>query len=301
LNPQIQNPHWIYPGDQIRLSGVTALASQDVRTLGGGDFQGLSKTVPPNTVFLQRFGYIDDPARGVIGEVVGAHEPVQMISEGNIVYLVLREGQSVDKGESLTIFRAVRKPPVVKGARRPPGEIIAIKGTVKVDHFDPASRVVRGKVVESLDIIERGAKVGVVQRTFEVIAPRTASRDVSARVLTSMYPHVFFGQHQVVFIDRGEHDGLQRGNRLFVIRRGDTWRRTLDTAGIEARSSIKLDVPESLQFEVAPLHGDEQKFPEEVVAELRIIETHKFSAFAVVSESATEILPGDRAVARSGF
>jgi hypothetical protein len=301
LNPQIQNPHWIYPGDQVRLSGTSAPATNEPRTLGALQFQGLSKTVPPNTVFLRQLGYIDDPNEGILGELVGAHEPVQLMSDGNTVYLVIREGQRVEVGQSLTVFRPSRRPPTVRGARKPPGQIIAIKGTIKVEQFDAKTRIARGKIVESVDIIERGAKVGRVERAFDVVPPRKATKDVTSRVLTSMYPHVFMGQHQVVFIDKGLNDGLQRGNRLFVIRRGDTWRRTLETASGEARASIKLDSPDSLQFEYAPLHGDEQDFPEEVVAELRVIETHKFSAFAVISESATEILPGDRAVARIGF
>lgn len=301
VNPQIQNPHWIYPGDQVRLSGNTAPAAKESRTLGALGFQGLTKAVPPSTVFLRQLGYIDDPKEGILGELVGAHEPVQLMSEGNIVYLVIREGQRVEVGQSLTVFRPSRRPPSVKGARKPPGEIIAIKGTIKIDKFDPETRIARGRIVESLDIIERGAHVGRVERAFDVVAPRKASENVSSRVLTSMYPHVLMGQHQVVFIDKGHNDGLERGNRLFVIRRGDTWRRTLDTASSEARASIKLDSAESLQFELAPLRGDEQKFPEEVVAELRVIETHKFSAFAVITESKTEVLPGDRAVARSGF
>jgi hypothetical protein len=50
-----------------------------------------------------------------------------------------------------------------------------------------------------------------------------------------------------------------------------------------------------------PLNGNEQDFPEEVVAELRIIKAHKFSSLAVVSSSQVEIQSGDRAIARAGF
>ncbi len=301
LNPQIQNPHWIYPGDQIRLSSVAAPATKEVKTLGGGGFKGLQKLVPKDTVFLRQLGYIDDPREGIKGELVGARAPVQMMSEGNLVYLAMREGHDASPGQELTIFRPVRRAPKVKGARRPPGQIIAIKGTVKIQHYDKESRIARALVTESLDVIERGAKVGVVQRRFTVVPPQRAQKNVSSRVLTSLYPHVFVGQNQLVFIDKGAHDGLKKGNRLFVIRRGDTWRRTLSTASDAARGRIKLDVPEHLDIEMAPLHGDEQKFPEEVVGELRVVETQKFSAFAIVTESSTEILPGDRAVARTGF
>ena len=120
-------------------------------------------------------------------------------------------------------------------------------------------------------------------------------------MLTSLYPHTFVAKHQVVFIDRGAKDGLVAGNRLFVLRRGDTWRRTLETANDAARSSLDLLSDDPLQVEMTPLLGDEQQFPEEVVAELRVVKVHPYSSLAVVSESEVEIVPGDRAVSRTGF
>jgi hypothetical protein len=109
------------------------------------------------------------------------------------------------------------------------------------------------------------------------------------------------GKDQVLFIDRGENDGLQPGNRLFVVRRGDAWRQTLLTTTTMASTSIRMDVPEPLQFVATPLEGDDEMFPEEVVAELRVIRAHKYSSLALVTASDEEVEPGDQAVARKGF
>jgi hypothetical protein len=62
-----------------------------------------------------------------------------------------------------------------------------------------------------------------------------------------------------------------------------------------------MDTPERLDWEVTPLEGDEETFPEEVVAELRIIRSHKYSSLALVTESREEIEPGDQAVSRKGM
>lgn len=303
LNPQIQNPHWVYPGDQIRLTGINTNIGRpsQVKTLGAGGLVDRRPAVPVDTVFLRRTGYVDDPANGILGEVVGAKAPVQLMSFGDTVYLAVKPGASLTPGQELSIFRESRKPPKVAGARRPPGMIVAIQGTVSIDYFDPKTRVARGTIVESLDVIERGAKIGELGRRFQIVPPKKASSDVSARILTSMYPHVLMGEEQVVFIDRGYKDGLEPGHRLFVIRRGDTWRRTLSTAAAGARTRIKMDSVEDVDTEPVPLHGDEQKFPEEVVGELRVVDAQPFSSYAVITTAHVELVPGDRAIARVGF
>jgi LysM repeat protein len=303
-NPHIQNPHWIYPGDELRVrpEGEDEDLTRGVRTIGGGaSLAARRPAVPPDTVFLRNTGYIDDPSKDIWGELVGAREEQMLLSEGNNVYMILRPGADVRTGQLLTVFRPVRPPTNVKGARRPKGQIVSFKGTVRIDQWDPKTRVARGRLVESLDIVERGFKVGPVGRRFEVVAPTPSETDVWARVLTSIYPHEVLGQHQVAFIDKGSKDGLQPGNRLFIVERGDMWRKTLTTATKMARGQVRTDVPERVAVEYTPLHGDEEKFPEEIIGELRIVRTQEETSLAIVTVSHREIEPGDRAVARRGY
>lgn len=304
FNPQLQNPHWIYPGDQLRLGPAVAADATAGAIRGGTLGMGqVTRTalVPPETVFLRELGYIDDPDEDVWGQVVGAREERQLLADGYHVYMILRPGVDVKVGHQMTVFQPSREPPTPSGARRPPGEIIAFKGTVKIDQWDPERRVARGEVIESLDVIERGFSVGPVGRRHYVVPPAAAQVDLRARVLTSMYPHRIMGQQQVVFLDRGENDGLLPGNRLFVVRRGDAWRDSLLTTTDMASTRMLMDVPENVAFESTPLEGEAEDFPEEVVAELRVIRSHKFSSLALITESAEEVEPGDQVVLRKGF
>lgn len=305
FNPQVQNPHWIYPGDQLRLRHPNQIAAGNrpgSRTLTGGK-SGLTDRrdkVARGTVFLRDQGFIGDPKRDVWGELVGAVQEQMLLSDGNQVYLILRPGVDAKLGQELTVFREVRQPENVPGARKPPGQVVAVSGTVRVDRWDPKTRVARALVTESVDTIERGAKVGPVGRKFDVVASKPNARAVEARVLTSLYPHVYLAQNQVVFIDRGSDDGLEPGNTLLVLRRGDTWRGSLTTESRMARDRLRMDSPERVDVETTPLRGEPEQFPEEALAELRVLRAEKFSAIALVTQSRREVVPGDRAVAVKG-
>jgi hypothetical protein len=267
----------------------------------GGGFINRRSLVPRDTVFLRDVGYIDDPKKDVWGQLVGAEEEQMLLTQGNNVYVIMRPGVDLKLGQLLTVFRSVRTPASVQGARKPKGEIIAFKGTVKIDQWNPKTRVGRGRLIESLDIIERGDKLGPVGRRFEVVPPRRNETDLEARVLATIYPHEVIGQNQVVFIDRGSKDGLAPGNRLFVLRRGDAWRRSLSTTTTMARTRVRLDVPEHVAMEVTPLEGDNKDFPEEVVGEVRVLRVDTESSAALVTVSKVDLAVGDRLVARRGY
>lgn len=286
-NAQIQNPHWIYPGDQVRLR----IGGYDVGPNPGPP--GLTDRrahVPAETVFLRNQGYIDDDTNNW-GELNGAREDKMILTDFDEVYVRISSSRELKVGQELTIFRPIRK----IGS----GKLIEIQGTVKVDQWNPKERIARARITETLDAIERGARVGPIQRRFEIVPPTRNEKDVEATILTSVTPNNFFGQNQVVFIDRGEDDGLKPGNRFFVIRRGDGWHRTQPSEVSATRIALEDDSPAAT--EKVPKPRSDRALPEEVLAELRVINVRKKTSMAIVTRSEREIETGDRAFSRKGY
>jgi hypothetical protein len=293
FNPQLQNPHWIYPGDQIRLiqGGTLPPATATGGATGTGVIDRRGRVVP-DTIFLRDQGYIEDDNKENWGEISGAPTEKMFLSDFDEVYVRIGGNRDVKLGQELTIFRPRD---VVDGG----GEIVQIEGTIRVDQWNAKDRIARGQIVETLDVIERGARIGPVGRRFEVVAPVRNDVDITARVITSIHPHPFYEQNQVVFLDKGAEDGLKPGNRLFVIRRGDAWRKSLPTEGAAVR--VPLDNDKAAVVERVPRPRDESKFPEEVIAELRVLTLRPHSCMTLVTQSLREIEQADTAVARKGY
>ena len=302
FNPQLQNPHWIYPGNQIRLRS-NGIAFNDAGTSAGNAAPKASspnagsslidkrRQVPNDTLFLRDEGFIEDSSDENWGEISGAPVDRMFLSDLDEIYLRVGGTRDVKLGQELAIFRPVRS---VQG-----GKLVQIQGTVRVDQWNAKERVARGQIVETLDVIERGARIGPIGRKFVVTPPVRNETEVRARVLASIYPHTLYGQNQVIFVDKGEKDGLRPGNRLFIVRKGDAWKGSLTTSSSATRIALESDSP--AEVERVPTPRNANVLPEEVVGELRVVAVRDHTATCVVSQSRGEIELQDQAIARKGY
>ncbi len=293
FNPQLQNPHWIYPGDLIRMRAAGAAGASALSSPGGASLIDRRRQVAPQTVFLRDAGFIDDDSKDSEdwGEITGAAVDKMFLTDTDAVYLRIGPNHDPHIGQELTVFRP--------GRSAGDGRLVQIQGSVRIDQFDAKTRVARAQVSETIDVIERGARVGPVGRKFNVVQPTRNDADVVADVIASVYPHNFYGQNQVVFINKGVEVGLRPGNRLFVVRRGDAWRKSL--ASSVAGNRIALESDSVAAVESIPLPPGDAKLPEEVLGELRVLTVRAHTAACLVTQASREIEQGDDAVARKGY
>ncbi len=284
-NPEITNPHWIYPLDQIRLlpPGGEAPPSSDGVRIVAREARG------SGSIYLREQGWLDEDALRSAGEIVGSPSDHMMLATYDQVYIRFDEleGGRPPEGE-FTVFREL--PESMEREREPgdAGTLVRVLGTVRVDEWDPERHTARATIIEALDPIERGFAVADIPRHFDVVPPVPADRDLETEVVASLRPHLLVGAEQIIFVPVGEEDGLTIGNRFFVTRRGDAFRRT-------------LEMDEHRMGSATALPAEPEEWPEEVIAEARVVTLRPHSAGLFITRSTTPVENGDHAELRAGY
>ena len=140
-----------------------------------------------------------------------------------------------------------------------------------------------------------------MQRKIDVVKPVRNKKTVEAQIVGALYPYEFYGQGQVVFIDKGARDGLEIGNRFFAVTRGDEWRLGLRNAGqLADHRAITEDDRMALEEEL-PDKNEPKLYPAETYAELIVVRTREKTATCLVTASIREIARGAIVVARKGY
>lgn len=309
-NPEITNPHWIYPLDQVRLSAnaleqeqAVAAAAAPTAPSGGAPAgfkeppQGLATdlaprvTVPPkllagDTIFLRDEGYLDDDQIKASGQLLAAAEEQMLLSDSDVVYVRFQKGQKVDVGQQYTVYRPVHRWERERGEH---GRLVRIQGTVLVNSFDPVKSMARGVITETIDPIERGMPVTLMDRRFILEPPRPNRTNVVGHIIGSTQPRTLLSYSNVVFLDVGANKGIVPGNRFFVVRRGDNWQDVL-TRDAEQMGNI-VPIPKY----------NKEDLPKEVVAELRVVKVRKKVTVAIITRSTTDVFQGDKVEMRVGY
>lgn len=282
-NPEVTNPHWIYPMDQVRLmpGGQAQLASQEeVSTSARRGVQG-------GTLFLRELGYLDAEALEQSGEIIGSPTDHMLLSPFDSLYVRFsgdRTERERPSGE-FTIYRTYEASERERGEQ---GTLVRILGTVRIDRYDEDRRIAQATLLEALEPIERGYRVAAIPRRFEVVPPVSSDRDIDTEVVATLMPHQLLGEQQVVFVPMGEDDGVRLGNRFYVTRRSDEWRRHLEVS------------PNDMGQE-APIPADPEEWPEEVIAEGRVVSLRPRSAGLWITASTETVEVGDHAEMREGY
>ena len=255
-NPQIANPHWIYPGNQVRFypgngeetpTRAEQVAGDEDELQAGqaieGDEDVQMVRLPVETKtreIVLKDGFATPNEIEAAGTLVGSYAESEMLSPPAIVYLDFKDRSAVQVGASYLVYRTVGKvyhPRTGKFL----GYQTQVLGTVKVNRTsDPK---VRATLEKAFDEIGRGARIGPArERLFETVSPvanavALQNLTVVAQLETSL---TMAGEQVRVLVDAGSAQGVQVGNVFTVIRQADP---ILSDVGVDPSANQDTSLP----------------------------------------------------------
>jgi len=254
---QIRNPHLIYPGQQLYLlkkDGRAILSTvkpgsdgQTVRVSPRTRFESLADaaltTLSPRLIepYLAEPLVVEQTTLLTAPRIVAAPESRVMLSRGDRAYA---RGPSdapvMEAADKPYDFRVVRDAVALKDPLTAEilgyeaqylGKALLVRGESKVDTPGKEGKTVSELVPASLDIISTKEEIRVGDRLLpepprELLSyvPHAPTQSVDARVVSiygSGFANANAAQSQVVVINKGTRDGIERGHVLAVLSAGD--------------------------------------------------------------------------------
>jgi LysM repeat protein len=286
VNPQVQNPHLIYPGDTLRLvyidgkpqimlqRGDSARVEPRIRS---EPFEGAITTIPYQSVaaFMSKPSVLAKEQIKTAPYVLASRDMHVVAAEGDTLYARGFTGP-VDLGSHYNVVH-------VGEALRDPDDntILGYDGV-----FTGAGHITRGGdpatllMTESAYETEPGDKLfaGGVEVPLDFI-PSPPKDKINGRIIAVSHGVTVIGQYEVVVINRGARDGLTPGNVLAVYLAGE---KIADTANRGFLGSMTRIVSTKVRL------------PDERSGTFMVFKTFDNLSYGLIMEATDLIRVGDR-------
>jgi hypothetical protein len=245
VNPQIQNPHLIYPGDTLRLVYIEGRptimlqrgdAARVLPRVRSEPLQGAITTIPYEAVaaFMSKPFVLEKDQIKSAPYVLATRDLHVVMSDGDTVY-ARGFSSPAELGAHYSMVRvgeALRDP----DDNRIVGYNGVFTGSGRVTRIgDPATLI----MTESTRETYPGDKLftGGVDVPLDFV-PSPPKGPINGRIIAVSDGVTIIGQYQVVVINRGARDGLEPGNVLAVFALGGTINDTENHGFLSGKSSL---------------------------------------------------------------
>lgn len=276
-NGQVTNPHFIYPGEKVRifsdrLEFVPKEGSAVPGQKSAAVAEALQEVAAEKTYTLYGTeGFLAENDFKPYGLLIGVQHDRIIAGVDDIVYTDIGTAQHAGGGDKFSVFfkGAAVKHPLNNEEM---GHKILPLGSLQLTDVERKSS--RAIITESSMEISPGAYLLPYRENIRrEIALKNSRSDLKGYILESYSGVSIIAAGDIVYIDLGASQGVEPGNMLYVVR--DV---TIDQRYVEGR----ID-----------------RLPQELLGALVVLETGKKTSTALVVKSIDAIYRGDRIVSQT--
>ncbi len=267
-NPYIRNPHFIYPGQKVRIyDGRIEFLPEIVSPSPAAEPEPLP--VAEDVVSLQATsgfeGFVSLEQYRSAGQIVDTIDNRIMVAEGDTVFVDMKDLASVSAGDLFSVFtegRAVHHP--VSGELL--GYQVEERGTLILEELH--AKVASGRILDSVREMERGAMLIPAAEPQKAVVLKKATREMAGYIVAARDLAETLSVNDIIYVDLGVAQGLEVGNMLHLTRA-----RSASELGIDVR---------------------DEALPEQLLGAAVVVNVRQDTASALILKQVEPIYRGDR-------
>lgn len=215
-NNRISNPHWIYPGQKLRM-----FRGESVR-----QFDKILETpkeaapeIPPYFEYasIDKAGFMRKEPVASAGRIFKVREEKKLISLGDIVYIQPATEGALPPGSRYTVYRTFRR---VIGPNKKTDTAFQHYLTGVVEITAQQTKYATAKVIKSYRSIKLNDQLMPYQKRSPKIQLTESVKALDGRIIGFEENDTISGQHTIAFISKGEADGVKPGQEYAIYYQG---------------------------------------------------------------------------------